>query len=406
LKFKPGVRKTKISFEMYADYMHDIVQTLHEPLLVLDGDLRVRLANKSFYRTFRVRQGETENCLLQDLGKGQWKMPKLLELLKQALTRKAGFENFETQQLFPDIGMKSMVLDASQIYHQADATQTILLSIQDVTQQKEAERKLTELNRELKERSAALERSNGEIQALMKVKEDFTARVSHELRTPLTALKESINIVYEGASGVLEEQKMFLEMAKRNVERLSRLVDNVLDFSKLNSGQKKMTMTAGSLNNLIREGGAFYEPLAVRKGLKIRYELQPGIPEIPFDHDSILQVLTNLLSNAIKFTEQGEIVIRSKLGTHTVEVSVLDTGMGVDKKDIKKLFKPFEQFAGADAVKIKGTGLGLTISKQIIKQHDGNISIHSESGKGTLARFTLPLIPRKKPATEVSLVTT
>ncbi|MBN1688550.1 MAG: PAS domain-containing sensor histidine kinase [Candidatus Omnitrophica bacterium] len=403
-KFKPGIKNAKISLELYADYMHDIIQSLREPLLILDSALRIKIANKSFYKTFRVRQRETENHLIQELGAGQWNIPELLELLRTVLVKKMGFEDYEIEHSFPDIGTKIMLLNACQIYHEAEATQTILLSMEDVTKQREDEKKLKQLNVVLEKRGLELERANEENKKLLKLKADFTAAVSHELRTPLTAIKESINIVYQGASGVMEEQKMFLEMAKRNVERLGRLVDNVLDFSKLESGKRKFIMVQSNINELIHEGGALYGVLATRKGLKIRYELQPEIPEIRFDYDSILQVLTNILSNALKFTEQGEIVICSKLLDGEIEVSVRDTGTGIRKKDMKMLFQPFEQVVSEGGKKAEGTGLGLTISKQIVEQHQGKISIDSTSGKGTLVRFTLPLGQNEVTAYETCLI--
>ncbi len=151
-KFKPGIKNAKISLELYADYMHDIVQTVCQPLLVLDSNLRVKIANKSFYKKFRVRKAETENHPIYELGNGQWNIPELLELLKTALVKKAGFEDYEMEHFFPDIGTKIMLLDASQIYHELEATQTILLAIEDVTKQREAENTLKQLN-------AALEKS-------------------------------------------------------------------------------------------------------------------------------------------------------------------------------------------------------------------------------------------------------
>ena len=390
-KFKPGIKNTKISLELYADHMHDIVQTLREPFLILNSHLKVEIANKSFYRMFRVRQSETENRPISELGNGQWNIPELLALLKTVLVNKMGFEDYEIEHSFPDIGTKNMLLDASQIYHEVEATQTILLSIADVTKERKSAKRLKQLNVVLEKRGLELEQSNEKIKKLLKLKEDFTARVSHELRTPLTAIKESINIVYKGAFGVMEEQRVFLEMAQRNIDRLGRLVDNVLDFSRLESGNKKFEMAGGNINELIHEGGAFYGPLAVRKGLQIRYALQPDLPEFEFDYDSILQVLTNVLSNAVKFTERGEIFIRSKLRKGGVHVYILDTGPGIEKKDMKKLFQPFEQIDAGNRKKIEGSGLGLTISEQIVEQHHGKISIRSVIGKGTMVHFFLPL---------------
>lgn len=347
---------------------------------------------------------ETENRFLYELGKGQWNIPKLLDLLKATLTKKTGFENFEVEKTFPDIGKKNMRLDASQIYHQVDSTQTVLLEIEDVTQQRGVENNRKRLSEVLQKRNLELEQANEANQKLLKLKAEFTAAVSHELRTPLTAIKESINIVYQGASGAMEEQKMFLEIAKRNVERLGRLVDNVLDFTKRESGRKALTLSQGNINDLIREGGAFYGVLAARKGLKIRYELQADMPDMKFDYEGMLQVLTNILSNAVKFTQRGEIMIRSELLKGVVEISVQDSGSGIAKEDLKRLFEPFEKLINEDGTKMPDVGLGLSLSKQIIEHHQGKISLQSVIGKGTLVRFSLPLERQEVKEKEAVLV--
>lgn len=190
-------------------------------------------------------------------------------------------------------------------------------------------------------------------------------------------------------------------MAKRNIKWLGRLADNVPDYSKLERGNRGFAVAQYNLNELIHEAGDFYGPLAARKGLKIRYELQPGIPEIDFDHDGIMKVMTNLLSNAVKFTQRGGIVIYSKLQNDEVEIFVRDTGAGIREKDRNRLFQPFEKIRGEDGRKIEETGLGLTITKKIIEQHHGKIEIRSEIGRGTMAYFSLPIrqtaIPSKEP---------
>lgn len=393
-KFKPGIKNVRISLECYADYMHDIVQTIREPLLALDSNLRVTIANKSFYKTFRVRRNETENQLIYELGNGQWNIPKLLELLRTVLVKKMGFENYEMEHSFPHIGTKIMLLDAAHIYHEIDATQTVLLSIEDVTAEREAEGILKKLNADLEKRGQQLEQTNEEIKQLLRVKTDFAARVSHELRTPLSAIKESINIVYKGSPAAMEEQKVFLEMAQRNIERLGRLVDNILDFSKLEAGKRNFSMVKGSINEMIHDAADLYGILAAQKGLKINCELQLGIPEMSFDYDAVFQVLTNLLSNALKFTENGEIVVSSQLQADAVVISVHDTGIGIEKKDLKRLFQPFEQIVSAEGKRTEGAGLGLNISRQIVEQHQGKMWADSIIGQGTCLQFSLPLLQK------------
>jgi len=255
---------------------------------------------------------------------------------------------------------------------------------------------LSRLGQELKyqkENNERLLRAYEEIQKLAKVKDNFTAMVSHELRTPLAAIRESISIVYDGLAGpVSNEQKEFLEMSQRNIDRLGRLIDDVLDFFKGDTGKRKYLMAKNEIRDLMNKVVAFYTPLANKKGLAFEYQAPLNLPKIVFDMDSMDQVFSNLVGNAIKFTKQGAITIGAKLQKGYLLVFVKDTGIGIADDDIKRLFKPFEQIMPHSE---GGTGLGLAISKQIIDQHHGKIWAESIPGKGTAFFFTLPLRRRE-----------
>jgi len=239
-----------------------------------------------------------------------------------------------------------------------------------------------------------LKKSNKELQEMYEIKSSFTSMVSHELRTPLTAIKEGIAIVLDGSAGEINgQQKEFLDMARKNVERLKRLIDDVLDFSKLESKKMELKMSQADINELIREIAEPQKMVAQEKGLYVKAEICPEVPPIEFDRDRIAQVLNNLISNAIKFTESGGVTVSEVLGTqeNTITVCVKDTGEGIKKEDLPKLFQKFQQLEGAHGRKSGGTGLGLAICKQIIEQHGGRIWVESEFGLGTAVKFTLPL---------------
>jgi signal transduction histidine kinase len=226
----------------------------------------------------------------------------------------------------------------------------------------------------------------------MEIKSNFISTVSHELRTPLTIIKEDIAIVLDGAAGrVKKKQREILEIAQRNIDRLARLINDVLDFQKLNSGRAKFHMHQNDLNQ-IAEGIYSTMAAAVRKkGVELRLELDKAIPRINCDSDKIVQVLTNLVGNAMKFTERGSITIATRKIQNAVRVSVIDTGCGMKKGDLPKVFQEFEQLANANERKTGGTGLGLAISKGIVEKHGGRIWVESEFGEGTTFNFLLPI---------------
>jgi PAS domain S-box-containing protein len=248
------------------------------------------------------------------------------------------------------------------------------------------------LEEKVKERTRELEESQEKLVRMYNIKSEFINTVSHELRTPLTVMKEGISLVSDGTAGELNDnQKKFLGIAMDNIDRLARLIDDVLDLSKLESGRMQFSVARGNLNELLDNVIKSYEPLIAKKGLKLRKDLSPSLPLIKFDKDRIAQVLYNLITNAIKFTDKGSISIRSRKRGDRVEVSVEDTGRGIRTKDMPRLFQKFEQINPEDGPRNKGTGLGLVIIKQIIEQLGGEIRVESQYGKSSRFTFTLPI---------------
>ncbi len=222
-------------------------------------------------------------------------------------------------------------------------------------------------------------------------KNKFTSMVSHELRSPLAVIKEALDIVLEGMVGSLNgEQKDVLGMAKNNIDRLGRLINNVLDFQKIASGKMGFDFLENDLNEVAAEVHKTMGVLAKRKGLDLRLEAEEGLGKMKFDQDRLIQVLTNLMSNAIANTEKGAITLSVKKEEGVAHVIVRDSGNGISAEDLSKLFQPFEQVEGSKGKKKGGTGLGLAISKEIILAHRGKIWAESEPGQGSAFHFTLP----------------
>ena len=232
-----------------------------------------------------------------------------------------------------------------------------------------------------------------EMKEAVEMKAKFISTASHELRTPLTAIKEGINLVHSEMTGPLnDDQKEFLGIAKRNVDRLARLINDVLDFQKMTAGRMAFNMKPASINETVRLVEETMRPLAKEKGLNLIIELDDAVPVVNFDKDKIIQVLTNLVNNAIKFTETGSIKITTSRNDNSIITSVKDSGCGIKQEDMPKLFQEFEQLSTNDTErKTGGTGLGLAISKRIIENHNGKIWAESDYEKGTTFYFELPM---------------
>lgn len=274
-----------------------------------------------------------------------------------------------------------------------------------VDERKTPEQLLAEL-RILQEHIDRLEKSasehseaEAELREAVEMKSVFLSTVTHELRTPLTAMQEGIGIVLDGLAGqVNNEQADFLNIVKRNVDRLSRLIDEVLDFQKIDSGKMRFDVQANDINEVAENVYKAMAPAAQTVGVDFQLNLESNLPKVKFDSDRITQVLTNIVCNSMKFTEEGSIEISTSRGENHIRVSVSDTGCGIRKEDLPRVFREFEQIERLKHRKVGGTGLGLTISKKIIEQHRGRICVESEYGKGTIFYFILPIIEqRKKP---------
>ncbi|MBU0683225.1 MAG: hybrid sensor histidine kinase/response regulator [Candidatus Omnitrophica bacterium] len=222
----------------------------------------------------------------------------------------------------------------------------------------------------------------------------FTSTLAHELRTPLASIRMALDIVMKQAFGEINnKQEDLLNKAKTNVNRLNRLINDILDLSKMEFEGAQLNFEKYELNSIIQGVIDNQRPLAVEHGLFLRTRLDQKISKVRLDSDRITQVLDNLINNAIKFTVQGGITVISELDAlkKQVIICVEDTGMGIPEKDIPKLFKKFQQLAQPQTQSAKGTGLGLVICKEIIHQHGGEIWIKAGIEHGSSFCFSLPI---------------
>lgn len=223
-----------------------------------------------------------------------------------------------------------------------------------------------------------------------RIKNEFISNVSHELRTPLTSVREGISQILEGLLGkTTVEQKEFLSMCLNDVDRLSRIVDGLLDISRIEAG--KITLKKENLDvvDLVKNVIAIFSSKIKAKGLELIEDFPNEKAVVYADKDRIIEVFTNLLGNAIKFTDRGKISITVKNKAKSVECCIADTGRGIATKDLPKVFSRFQQFGRVYGPGEKGTGLGLSIVKSIIELHKGQIHVESKLNKGTKFIFTL-----------------
>ncbi len=226
----------------------------------------------------------------------------------------------------------------------------------------------------------------------MKMKNRFISRVSNELKAPLMTIKKKLKSVTDKIDkSIGDDQKIVLSSVEDNIEKLNKLVDDVLDFQKLESGRLKLFLKECDINEVVKEVCTSLEYMAKEKKVEIRFELNETVPRILFDRNRIGQVLSNLVNNAIKFTFKGTITINTSAGEKDIVVAIRDEGLGIRDEDMPRLFNKFEQMETDEEGTTGGTGLGLAMSKEIIKSHGGKIWAESEFGKGSTFYFALPI---------------
>jgi len=236
-----------------------------------------------------------------------------------------------------------------------------------------------------------MKKAQAELERVMELKTFYVSMVSHELRGPLSVISNSLGLLADLEEKTMDEQsRSILDMAKRNTRKLAQLVDDILDLAKLEKKKMSFDFTANSIEKTIRDVYHTLGPVIEKEGLYFNMEIGENLPLAYFDKDKIEQVLFNLIYNAIKFTDKGGITAGASLAGKNIRVFVRDTGSGIPEKDISRAFEPFEQLLKGKKG-VKGTGIGLTISRNIIEGHQGRMWVESIEGKGAAFYFTLPL---------------
>ena len=239
-----------------------------------------------------------------------------------------------------------------------------------------------------------IKEQNVQLQKLNKIKSNFLNITSHELRTPMSAVKGYIQMMLKGNLGITnDEQKKALEIILRNTNRLERLIQDILDISRLESGTMKFIIKETDVTKMVNEVAETMQVSADAKGIKITTETRTDVPELTIDKDRITQVVVNLVNNAIKFSPNGsKILIKIRKEREDVLFEVQDYGRGIPKEHHKKIFQSFYQVDSDTDTKFGGAGLGLAICYGIVFAHGGRIWVEStgKPGEGSIFRFTLP----------------
>lgn len=260
-----------------------------------------------------------------------------------------------------------------------------IIAVRDISNRRRLETALSKLGK-----------INSELACATRMKDEFLANMGHELRTPLNAiLGLSEGLIDEVYAPLVEKQKKAISNIQNCGQNLLDLINDILDLTKIESGDLKLDKSLVDINTLCNSICPFVKQLACKKNITLTFTIAPTIDKVWIDALRIRQALINLLSNGIKFTANGgtvELVVNVDKETKKIYFRVFDTGIGIDAKNFNKLFQPFVQIDASLSRSYSGTGLGLVLVKKIIDMHGGNVTVSSEVGKGSCFTCTLPLI--------------
>lgn len=351
-------------------YIENLVENAGDAIVSTDAEDRILTWNRGAEVIFGYHKDEAVGQSLQLL------LPpnrsNELEEIRTKVRIQGVIRNLEVRRRRKDGVTIDVALAVSPIGDNTGNVSGFLHLARDITEKKRYEHRLRELDR---------------------LKSDFVSNVSHELRTPLTAIKGSADNMLDGITGPLNEKQVrYLTRIKSNADRLTRLINDLLDLSRIEAGKIDLKPARLPLVNLAQEVADNIRPVALEKLISLEVASLDNSVTAWADRDKTIQVLVNLVGNAVKFTPQhGKVTVAiKKNGSQWVEISVSDTGPGIVPEEVHTIFDRFYQIAQAGKQKTKGTGLGLAISKALVEMHGGKIWVESDVGRGSTFSFTLP----------------
>jgi len=373
-------RRVEADLKAIETYAQNIVDTVREPLLILDATLRVRSANRAFYQTFHVSSEETEGRLIYELGNGQWDIPDLRTLLEDIVPKSSVFDDFELVHTFPAIGRRVMLLNARKL-QAGQHGELLVLAMEDVTERRRVEEEVA------KAKDAA--------EAANHAKSAFLANMSHEIRTPMNAILGFSQLMLRDRN-LSPQQNQYLGTINRSGEHLLALINDILEMSKIEAGRTTLDPTTFDLPALIHDLEMMFRVRTDERKLSFSAEMIGDVPRyIVADINKLRQVFINVLGNAVKFTDQGGIILRVRADREAATgprlwVEIEDTGSGISPDEQDKVFQYFEQTKTGQK-KGTGTGLGLAISREFVRLMGGDITVSSRVGRGSTFAIHLPL---------------
>lgn len=370
---------------LIVDDEKDIRQLLYQALTQMGG-YRVEMANDGEEALQKIENSKFD-LVLTDM-----RMPKMdgLQLVKELSKRRPEIATVVMSGHGSiDAALEAVRRGASDFLSKPFNLPEIIVRLNKAMEERQRLNHLSKLVNHLEE-------SIAELRKLDQIKSEFVAVASHELRTPLTAIKNAVQLLLMEKAGELNEnQKKFLAMAERNINRLINILNDLLNLSRIESGKMVMRLEELNLRSILELLYFSFKPQAEEKSIQLKLNLPAKLSPVYGDKEKVEQILSNLISNSLKFTPpKGEVVISAEPlegDEDMMAIAVKDTGIGIPAEHLDKIFEKFYQVEDSLQRSHGGTGLGLAITKGLVEAQKGKIFVESEPGKGSVFTFTLPL---------------
>jgi PAS domain S-box-containing protein len=383
-----AVRSNRVSLRLRhsRDQIAYFVKHMPVAVAICDTDMRYLMVSDRWYSDFNLKDkdviGKTHHEVFYN-APAHWKA-----ILDDCLQH--GKCSTDEEKLVLKSGRQIWMHWDVHPWHAADGTiGGVMMATEIITERKEAEQAL-------KAAKAAADAAN-------RAKSDFMASMNHELRTPLTSIRGALGLIDGGALGPIPDRAAeMVKRAYRNSERLSRLINDILDLEKIEAGKMQINIRNVPLDDILQQAVEAHQAYGAKFGVRFVLQEMPERAEVMADPDRLMQVLANLLSNAAKFSPSGsDVFIRARLLKSKIHVEVEDQGRGIPEEFKARIFEKFSQADAADNRRSEGTGLGLSIVKLLVEEMGGSVGFRSELNKGTTFYFDLPgyvAAQKKKPA--------
>jgi PAS domain S-box-containing protein len=376
-------RKAEHLVELAKEFAESLVTTVREPMLVLNADLHVRSANRSFYDAFQVNPLETEGRFVYDLGDGQWNIPALRTLLEEIVPQNSSFDDFEVEHEFETIGRKTMLLNARR-FPPEGKWELILLAIADVTERKRLEHEREGL-------LGAAEEARDRLTEADLHKNQFLAMLAHELRSPLAAVRNAVEVATR--SGSLEDLEWSRDVTARQVGNFAHLINDLLDVARITEGKIQLRTELIDVSLIVHHAVEAVRPIIAERKHDLQFSFPSTDLKLEADSTRLEQILVNLLTNAAKYTPSGGLIqLIAEVEGNDAVFRVRDNGLGILPELLPKMFDLFAQGDRSLDRSEGGLGIGLTLVRSLAELHGGTVTATSNGpGRGSEFVVRLPL---------------